>query len=64
VGPETGLGDMNKRKILPVPGLELRPLSHPGRNQSLYRLRYPGSCIRIKEETFLFVKGGIQTQLL
>jgi hypothetical protein len=43
VGPRTGLEDMEKRKLLPLPGLELRPLSRPARNQSLYRLSYPGS---------------------
>jgi hypothetical protein len=43
VGPRTGLDDMEKRKFLTLPGLELRPLSRPARSQSLYRLRYPGS---------------------
>jgi hypothetical protein len=32
------------RKILPLPGLELRPLGRPSSIQSLYRLRYPGSA--------------------
>jgi hypothetical protein len=32
-----------KRKILPLQGLELRPLGRPARTKSLYRLRYPGS---------------------
>jgi hypothetical protein len=27
VGPRTGLDDVQRRKILPLPGLELRPLS-------------------------------------
>jgi hypothetical protein len=43
VGPRTGLGDMKKRKFLPLLGLELRTLGRPVRNQSLYRLRYAGS---------------------
>jgi hypothetical protein len=30
---------------LTLPGLELRPLGRPARSQSLYGLRYPGSCI-------------------
>jgi hypothetical protein len=42
VGPRTGLDDVEKRKILPSPGLELRLLGRPARSQSLYRLRYPG----------------------
>jgi hypothetical protein len=40
VDPRT---DLERRKILPLPGLELRPLGRPARSQSLYRLRYPGS---------------------
>jgi hypothetical protein len=40
VGPRNVLDDVESRKILPRPGLELRPL---GRSQSLYRLRYSGS---------------------
>jgi hypothetical protein len=48
MGPRTGLDDMEKRKFLPLPGLELRPLDYPTRSQSLYRLRYPGSFNNIK----------------
>jgi hypothetical protein len=33
---------------LPLPGLEIRPLGRPARSQSLYRLRYPGSCFKAK----------------
>jgi hypothetical protein len=43
VGPRTGLDDVEKRKSLTQPGLELRPLGCPAHNQSLYRLSYPGS---------------------
>jgi hypothetical protein len=34
--------DLEKRKFLTLPGLELRPLGSPACSQSLYRLRYPG----------------------
>jgi hypothetical protein len=34
---------MEKRKFLTLLGLELRPPGRPALNQSLYRLRYPGS---------------------
>jgi hypothetical protein len=44
-GPGVGLDDVEKRKFLALPGLELLPLDHPARSQSLYRLRYPGSSI-------------------
>jgi hypothetical protein len=43
VDPRTGLDDVEKRKFLTLPGLELRPLGRPARSQSLYWLRYPGS---------------------
>jgi hypothetical protein len=43
VGPGAGLDDVEKRKFLTLPGLELQPLSRPARSQSLYRLRHPGS---------------------
>jgi hypothetical protein len=39
VDPRAGLDDLENRKFLTLPGLELRPLSHPARSQSLYRLR-------------------------
>jgi hypothetical protein len=34
------LGDVERRKTLPLPGLELKALGHPARGQSLHRLRY------------------------
>jgi hypothetical protein len=43
VDPRAGLNDLEKRKFLTLPGLELRHLIHPAHSQSLYRLRYPGS---------------------
>jgi hypothetical protein len=43
VGPRAGLDDMDKWKLLPSPGLELRHLGRPARSQSLYQLRHPSS---------------------
>jgi hypothetical protein len=43
MGPRAGLDDVEKRKFLTLPGLELRPLGCPARIQSLYGLRYPDS---------------------
>jgi hypothetical protein len=43
VGPRTGLDDVERRNMLPLPGFELRPLYRPARSQSLYPLRRPGS---------------------
>jgi hypothetical protein len=43
VGPTTSPDDVEKRKFLTLPGLELRALGRPARSQLLYRLRYPGS---------------------
>jgi hypothetical protein len=42
VDPRGGLDDVEKRKFLTLPGLELRQLGRPARSQLLYRLRYPG----------------------
>jgi hypothetical protein len=42
VDPRANL-DVEKRKFLTLPGLELWPLGRPDRSQSLYRLSYPGS---------------------
>jgi hypothetical protein len=40
VDSRAGLDDVEKRKFLTLPALELRPLCHPARSQSLYRLSY------------------------
>jgi hypothetical protein len=42
VGPRAGLEDVERRKILLVLGLELRPLSHPAHVQLLHQLSYLG----------------------
>jgi hypothetical protein len=43
VDPRTGLDDVEKRKFLTLPEIELRSLSRPACRKSLYPLRYPGS---------------------
>jgi hypothetical protein len=45
VGLRNGLDEVEKRKSLTLPGLELRPLRRPARSQFLYRLRYQGMII-------------------
>jgi hypothetical protein len=42
-GGRAGQDDVEKRKFVTLPGLELQPLCRPARRQSLYCLRYPGS---------------------
>jgi hypothetical protein len=44
VGPRAGLDNVEKRKFLPPPGLELLPLGRPARSQSLYRLSRKTCC--------------------
>jgi hypothetical protein len=39
VDPRADLDDVEKRKFLTLPGLELPPLGRRARSQSLYRLR-------------------------
>jgi hypothetical protein len=50
----TSLDGMEKRKLLTLLGLELRPLSHPTHSQSLYRLRYPSSYWYLIHHKFLY----------
>jgi hypothetical protein len=38
MGPKIWLDDVEYRKFSPLPDLELRPLGHPARSQTLYRL--------------------------
>jgi hypothetical protein len=64
VGPRTGLDDVENRKFLPLPGLELRPLGRPASSQSLYRLHYAGGryekClwgVSTRENLFGMAKG-------
>jgi hypothetical protein len=38
MGPRADLNDVEERKLATLPGLELRQLGRPARNQSLYRL--------------------------
>jgi hypothetical protein len=38
VDPIASLDDVEKRKLLTLPGLELRPLGRPASSQSLYQL--------------------------
>jgi hypothetical protein len=54
VGPRIGLDDTEKRKILPLPGLEFRQLGRPARIQPLYRLIYWSShFMALKVKYFL-----------
>jgi hypothetical protein len=46
VDRRAGLDDLEKRKFLNLPGLELRLFI---RSQVLYRLCYPGSIFRVEE---------------
>jgi hypothetical protein len=57
VGSRAGLDVTEKRKILPLPGLELRPLG-----QSLYRLRYP--TLRKLELKLLHLRDEVLTAVV
>jgi hypothetical protein len=64
VDSRAGLDD-TKWKFLPSPGLEHRPLRRPARNQSLYRLRYPGSSKRgdnIEKNSQVWTSCPVQDQ--
>jgi hypothetical protein len=55
VSPRTNLDNMEKTKILPLLELEIQPLSHPARSQSLCRLLYPGSLT----DPFILLKWSV-----
>jgi hypothetical protein len=44
-GPRTSLHDVERRNILPLPGLKLQPLGRAACSQPLYRLRYRDSAL-------------------
>jgi hypothetical protein len=52
VDPRAGLNDMEKRKFLTLPGLELRPLRLPARS---HRLRYPSSFFLVTNLIIIYV---------
>jgi hypothetical protein len=58
VGPIAGLDEVEKRKFLTPPGLELRSLSRPARRQSLYGTVDVETC-RIKRQPKRDVINGI-----
>jgi hypothetical protein len=63
MGPGAGLDDKEMRKILPLPGLELRPHGHPARSQSLSPL--PVNVYFKKSTKILqgfFYKGSYQIE--
>jgi hypothetical protein len=51
VNPRAGLDDVEERKFLSLPGLELRPIRRRARSQSLYRLLYPVSNFMKSSQT-------------
>jgi hypothetical protein len=63
VGPRSGLDDMNKKKFLPLPGLQLRTLGRAARSQSLYRLSYRGvrMYFNISEIDIVIEVQGLET---
>jgi hypothetical protein len=57
VGPRTSLDNVERRKILPLPGFEFRPLGHSARSQWLYRLRCSEQIILIPLNSNLSLRG-------
>jgi hypothetical protein len=47
MSPMAGQDDMEKWKLLTLPGLELGPFSRPASSQSVYLLHYPTHIIVI-----------------
>jgi hypothetical protein len=53
VDPRTGLNNVERRKFLTPPGLELRILGRPTHRQSLYRLCYSDKWSRYCSKIFM-----------
>jgi hypothetical protein len=53
VNHRAGLDDVEKRKFLTLPGLELRPLGRPARSQSLSRPKEHRNCWYNRTNSFL-----------
>jgi hypothetical protein len=49
----TGLDNVERRKFLTLPVLELRPVGRPARSQSVYRLRYPKGYLEMCLKDFI-----------
>jgi hypothetical protein len=45
VGPSTGLDDVERRQILPLPELELRPLGRQARSRRYSDCAVPALCV-------------------
>jgi hypothetical protein len=64
VDPRAGLDDVEKRKFLTLPGLELRSLGRPVHSYTAIRLRYPGSLSVLSMELYWhFVQPWCQAVL-
>jgi hypothetical protein len=65
VDPTAGLDEVEKRKFLTLPRLELGPLRRPVRSQSLYLLCYPGSQhMRVYENKMLRIFGHRKNNII
>jgi hypothetical protein len=62
VDPRAGMDDLEKRKFLALPGLELQPLSRPARSQPLYRLYYTGSSYKIRGSKYILTGNGAEEE--
>jgi hypothetical protein len=60
VGSRTGLDNLERRKILPLLGLNLPPLSLPAHSQLLYPLHYPS----FTQQTTLIIAIKITTHTI
>jgi hypothetical protein len=59
VDPRPGV-EVERRKILPLTGIELRPLDRPDRSRSLNRMHYPGSPV---DMMYVYYKLGVRRSL-
>jgi hypothetical protein len=56
------MDDVEKKKFLTVPGLELRPFGRPARSQSVYGLRYPARIELQRTESLVVSLKGLDAK--
>jgi hypothetical protein len=62
VGPITGLGDLERRKILPLRELKLRPLGGPASLYADCAILAPQGCLTFKAQWLLYVPSALINQ--
>jgi hypothetical protein len=64
VYPRAGLDEVEKRKFSTLQRIKLQHLGRPVRNQSLYRLSYPGSSLTSDRQHFIIITEPLSSPVI